>query len=253
MVKRIEFMGIPGSGKTTLSNLVQTELSVAGKEIHSFQNLFRISLEEENKRLGIPKYLRFVVINKLLRDSYIPLKTYNKHVIDFIVNNNEVWQSLINLTLSNEDIERRKFIIKDLMKVIARWGIITDNNKESKCIVMDEGFSHRIAAMSISKSKDNISSDLEKIFFCLGYPDLVVNLTCDVRDSVARMTKRKTGVPESFRMLSESDLEIKLNRMSEFSKYLIPLLEKGGTKVITVENKNMDAAKRVILKELSNI
>lgn len=248
MNNRIEFMGLPGSGKTTLYNMILNEAQSSNLVLGDYHHLFKQGLKNKYKRGSKKRYAEFLLANICLRGGYMPLVEYNEQITDFIINNHSTWKEFTNLIFMSEDTSRLNFLLRDNLIGIARWGIIEDYVDEKfDFILMDEGFSHRIVDMSIPTYNKNIEMNIENIFLAIGFPSIVVNITCDVEECISRMKKRYEGVPESYRMWSENEVKMKFLKKKEFIEYLIPILESFGCKVITVKNDNLETAKNKII------
>lgn len=250
MLNRIEFFGIPGAGKTTLCKLIYKELKKY-ENIELYNIAYKKCLRNENiKDFNVFRFLRFYIIDKLMKGNYIPYNKYSKEVIEFINSDNHFFTNMLKYINNNVTPTRRDFVLKYFLLDIYKWNIIVKNNHCKQTVLMDEGFVQRALNIYMNIQGKNIEDNLDSFFNMVSLPSVVVYVSCDVRDSLKRMSKRKRGIPEGFRNYSKKEFEDELKKMILFSEMLISYLSKKGVKVINVTNDNLNDAKTKILDSL---
>ncbi|MGG0716265.1 hypothetical protein ABE096_01520 [Robertmurraya massiliosenegalensis] len=251
MVKRLEFMGIPGSGKTTLCNLVYDELKKSQK-VELFKEQYKDSLKGQirNQGNGLIGYLRFVLLIKLLRGSYIPASTYGEEIIKYMVEHSNIYTNLLNTIVTTAVPERRNYILKYLLMDIYKWGVVKKDTSNQNLILMDEGFVHRVLNIYMYSENNNLDTILKEFFLTIEFPEVVVNVKCDIDNSINRMEKRKQGIPVGYRIYKRNEFRKVLVDMEEFNERLLSYLKKEGVKIIEVQNSNLSVAKNEIISAL---
>jgi len=250
MLERIEFIGIPGSGKSTLCNMVLAELR-KNDEVDLFNNVYKESISKHIKGqdIGLIRYIRFIYINKLFRGNYSSASLYGEIVTKYMLDNSSVYKSLLDSIVNTIEPERRQYILKYLLMDIYKWKIIRDNTNNDNLVLMDEGFVHR--ALNIFMHNDtNFELDLKLFLSTIDYPKVVVNVKCDIKEAINRMGKRKQGIPVGFKFYSETELIKELSLMEVASDKIMLMLKKEGIRVIQVENSNLEIAKKEVMEFL---
>lgn len=239
MVGRIEFLGIPGSGKTTLARAIRSKLK--NKEnVEHFSTCYKKSLMIELQRQNNFKVMISFILNKLLRQPYTTSTIYNEVLMHFMVENNVAFQSIYDLIIRSADKKRQERILKLLFENIYQWELIKRNSSTTRYVLMDESFAQRILTIEPNISMDEKNKSLiDEFLMGVGYPDIVISLQCDINDSIDRMNKRTRGVPKGFRRFNKFELANELNKLQEYTTDLCRLLESHGTKVIYLENSDL--------------
>lgn len=251
MTERIEFMGIPGSGKSTLCKKVFTELDVNCK-VDFFNNAYKKSIidQVEKQNIGFIKHIRFLIINKLLRGNYRPAALYSEVVTNYMVENGLVFTEMLTTIIDTIDPDRRPYVLKYLLNDIYKWEIIKGNNINNNLVLMDEGFVHRW--MNVYMNYDDIiASKLISFLSTIGFPSLVVNVKCDIKEAIKRMQNRKQGIPVGFKGYNRTELINRLSLMDEVGEIMVKILQNEGVTVITVNNTDFTKAKYEILEATS--
>lgn len=255
MVNRIEFMGIPGSGKTTLCNKVYNELRNQNKNISIFNGLYKESIKSyyRKQNTGFLRYTRFLIVNKLLRGNYIPASLYGEVLSQYIIENYSVYKTTLNSIIDKAPSERKLYLLKYLLMDLYKWEIIKENSEAFKTVLMDEGFSHRMLNIYMFNNKGNINSKIKNFFTTIGLPKVLIHVQHDINKSIDRMKIRKQGIPTSFRKYDRKELYNKLDIMNNFSEEVVMYLKNEGVKVIKVENNNLAYAMDLIIKSINTI
>ena len=197
----IEFIAVPGSGKTYLSDKLYTYLKkeMSNKGIVLFN---RADINEIKREKASTQRKNITRVNIIL--NYIK-------VIDIYL-----LRCIINLFLSPNYSYKVKFqLTMYLLDIFLNYKIIDDLKKEykNKCVfILDEGVLHASSICMKECTPENI-----KIFFkrlkgtkWIKNKQLFVFIDCDTDIIYNRLTKRPDGWPNNWKDLSDKKKEIEL-------------------------------------------
>lgn len=218
----IEFIGLPGSGKTTLHKeaikLLNDRVSISRKEI--------LNLNKE---------------------------TYLAELNEFIEMNRE----FVQLFLQKRDEHFTEKKEKDFLQEIFFFLFVHYNfcKKKEEIILFDEGFCHRVISLFFSYEKRGI--DREGISLYVDHiplPDLVFFVKTDKEKSYQRMLKRKKGFPKRLKNLKDSERKDVLKNSETVISFTIHRLKEKSLPITTINNNgSLHLAKEKLWQILKSI
>lgn len=239
MDKRIEFIGIPGSGKTTLSNQILDKLKMENIEVYSDQYLYKSSVKIYNKNKGLLRYIRFRIINALQKDRYDSISLYRKSTSSFLLENIEIINNLLHIIDETVPDRRKEFVLKYLLNDVYKLDVIRKYSTFNNLLLMDEGFVHRLLNIfmfsDIERNKKYINTFLQKV----GYPKVLIYITCSPEESLYRMKNRTTGIPTGFKNYEKEELLEILSQMNRSCEKVINTIEEN-VKTIKVDSSSIE-------------
>lgn len=254
----IEVIGIPGSGKSTISKYLESHLSnkiILQSGVQKFPSKFSRGLIYEifsfkkNARslcnLGIfnlNKYICSYCINSK-RLEYLPKMIvdwgnfYNYFLERIDSSNNEYKRSCEN-TFTNFLIDL--YIIEDF------------RNQYDFSIIQDAGIIFRSTYLINYFLKDEvrIEEKLNKYIESSPFlPDLILNLRLDPKKSYKRINSRKSPIPLNLKGLNNNSSILILEEIQFLITKLLEIALKKGIKVINIDS---DQPKVDLFKELNH-
>lgn len=141
MLSSIEFIGLPGAGKTTIANALRKELEARGFRVYSARELFRMKACEE-LGLGWPQRFQFRVEN-LSRNRLQGLtKALRKKLFTDFAKNNREYVELCHKLI--RDLPYQESVLRRwLEEEGAGWSLFEKMDDQKMIYLNDEGFLHR--------------------------------------------------------------------------------------------------------------
>lgn len=238
---KIELVGLPGSGKTTLSKKLYEYTNnssyllssksdfVTEKDFENFKNLFNV----DNK---IAKILKFIPpkLNKYVINYYKKKESVSSFAEMF-----SKWGSFIDYFIINIDKSPNlynKSCKEVFIDFILHYFIFHQNeNMKNKNLIIDSGIIFKSTYLSNYFNEDNKKISYKLTEYeknCPFLPDKIFYLKIDPQTSLKRITKRKNNFPIFLKNYSEEEMIKKLMDRSIVLENLIEIIKKKGVKVI---------------------
>lgn len=215
-IKSIEFIGLPGSGKTYFYNQLRRILFNNGIETCSFRDLY-LDLEEHHKvsKESIIKYLtryhfyRFIIRNKLYFLKVLKLICY----------------------LPGSSVATKLRILRFFIREGAACSFYKKFHSD-KIMISDEGFLHRVLTYGFSRalSTDTINSYLK---YC-PISDIIVVLTHSPKDVSTRREFKTEPFCEIFNIQTEIERKNEILMMDNNFRKLLLILEDKNVPIIEI-------------------
>ena len=246
-MKTIEFIALPGAGKSTIQKLLIKQL----QDTNNPQWLTANEAFYQAARKNIDIHLRLFL--KLTPPSFA-IKLIEK------INNRSQWQQEAQCTflakygkalavfLSSEayhfssNADRQKVILA-FLQVVSQQQCIQDHGFIDKNILYDEGLIQK-SIMFIpanGKGKDNWSDsgNINEYLKCIPKPDILIFIKTSVETSLKRMYSRPTGLTQRLKSQNKNEICTFLTQsMNHFENTVSRLQEENKTHIITIENNS---------------
>ena len=222
----IEFLGLPGSGKTTLCNNTAKYLESEGANILSHRNFYQILndyyLLDSKNSSKVKIYRRVYVYSWFLRFARSNLRYVSLCL--FSIFNMKVKYSL------------KVRFLRWLIKEGAAWQFFSKLNISHKIVINDEGFIHR----AISMGHNSMLSDqyIKKFFGVCPVSDVVIMIDVDWLELLSRRTVSSEPFALIFNVQDEKSREYLLSKMNINIKNMIRLFP-NSRKMIAIDG-NVD-------------
>ena len=223
----IEFTGLPGSGKTTLNDALQNNLT---------RKEYCIWTPGRNRRTSGLQYQ----VNKLHRSLTVTKKTAT--LVKAAINNIQIILSIPWIQVfSGLSFKYKKLIAKSFLVNLAESEFAKLASKGGCVALMDEGIVHRAYTLFVSLNKDINHKALERYALMVNLPDLLVFVKINVKQALQRIMAR--GVPLRMTDLSYSQSEHMLAQGELLLETLIQLIRQrrsDSCKIMEVDGKLID-------------
>lgn len=257
----IEFLGLPGTGKTHVYRRLSRELAALKLPFNSVEaRAFAVLLRSEHSALRarllalIPRKYIFPLLRQppstLAGRKFDAFQKFSTLHRDFSEAIFEAEGSRIS-PIRNGDI----YLLGMMMEIIWSHQMALDNPGYLKFLLRDEGFSQR--AISLygyhTDPLDHLERNARAYFSTMPLPDAVVVTTTSSLD-IAKARLEKRGYPYRMRMLTADGREKAFVRMGRIVEIGTEVLRQRGGRIVEIENDDagdIDRSLRAFVAELA--
>ena len=237
----VEFLGLPGAGKSTVERLLVRELkrsmTVYDENALTRKALFRHIRQRHRGRLKVGA---FIAGRLLLRNVYAVTK-YEVGAFNRFNLEHSALTGLIMEAASNDSVplSRKEKICKLWFKFTSAWQLAKESGPPRDMTIWSEGFAQRgLSAVSLCRP-ETANALLETYACTIPKPSCLVHVVASPENLTTRMNQRARGLPEPLRSMKDRE---RLAYINQLQMYLQHLLYKLGPNAhtITVENNSPD-------------
>lgn len=208
----VEFIGLPGSGKSSLLSALTKKSAKSAVPCHSLKT---VADKTHAKLIQMPGYLK----RKPGRGWFLGMLTFaHQHPDVFrILFENSISDSWINL---------------NVMELLGQYYFAQRAELGRQPILCDEGFLHRGAT---AFSEPDRYSDMETYLSHIPLCDAVIHIDLDIEQALARCKQRRKGLPKAYQALPEGEVIEIMTAVQEMHQLCIRHQEDAGVRVIKVD------------------
>lgn len=247
----VEFAGIPGCGKTTLSRIAAEGLRSKGFDAFTMIEAARIRASESTPGRLLRRFERSRLSRLALWWMFYVASSIRSIVF--------LWRYRTE-SMAMARTQSRRTVRPGLKAHIAWWYLqlggrrmYLDSSKSIDAVLYDDGFAHRSVALFSSPGESNLPLGLDEYLRTMPTPDVIVHIRADVDTCLQRVVDR--GVWRHSRMATSEDLAVYLEAASGILERALETMGGRGTTVIDVNNVNnsIDEASAMLIDRLSTI
>ncbi|SEP14727.1 hypothetical protein [Aquisalimonas asiatica] len=233
----VEFLGLPGAGKSTVEGLLVRELkrsmTVYDENALTRKALLRHIRQRERGRLKVGA---FIAGRLLLRNVYAVTK-YEVGAFNRFNLEHSALTSLIMEAASNDSVplSRKEKICKLWFKFTSAWQLAKESGPPRDMTIWSEGFAQRGLSAIGMCPPERAFRLLDDYARMLPAPSCVIHVTAPIETLTDRMTKRSRGVPEPLRSMSNAERSAYLSQLETYVELLFSQLD-PGTQRVTLDN-----------------
>lgn len=230
----LEFMGLPGSGKTTLFKhtvrMLKKKLKYSPESHRRSEQLVLSHFSENNRLLYrsvsfIPRRLRKKILDRLVFDECLSA---------FASENPELLATMSELFIPEGPQRTRR-----LFHLLSQIQLIRKSNSENMICAFDEGFFHTLFSLLSSSPNELSDEQLALIAKNIQPVDFVIVVNADIKQCIHRMKKRPEGIPAAILHITDDELIRKLNNERKLRNQILDQLKLTDTSVIEVDNSSV--------------
>ena len=189
-MKRVEFFGPMGAGKSTLHNKL-AKSNLLGKDSIAKNEVYRILLHQVNQH----SFFKYLFL-RIILDTPIKHRVFSNYDFHHYLKDNEAATRLIQFILKEVEIEksndkaktlvRLNFLLKDLADVV-----VLQKHSNKKLIVHDESLVQRGLSFALDKTLEKLESYFDNSIL----PDAVIYVRAPLETLKKRVQHRsKTNI-----------------------------------------------------------
>jgi len=208
----VEFLGLPGAGKTTVANKLKAQLKEKGFKVYSARSLFRHKVCDI-MNLSRPCRLQFK-LESLSRNrvQYLTKTLRNSLFSSFASKYSEYVRLCKNLIYSlNVENNYKRLLIRWLKEEGAGWELFNRICSDNVIYLNDEGFLHR--AISYFVDIDPLSVELLKYIELAPKSNFLFYVKTPPGVALERLKKRNDHVYWHFDKMYGNNIETKYNSL----------------------------------------
>lgn len=230
---RIEFIGVPGSGKTTISKKLIARLKKVDKK--QFLSVEEAFLEVSRKKIEkvyrvilniLPRRLALNISNKLLNRNLLQFDTQNKFLAE--------WGKSFEVFLKSSAFDKmpindREIVISSFMEIGSLYECISNGCLPGETVVfLEEGFIQK-SFMFISplNNEEAEKTSLFRYLNNIPLPDLILYVNSNLTSCYKRMLARPTGFTNRLRKLEKNEIMDFLKVSDNHFQYVVRCLKKN--------------------------
>ena len=234
-IARIEFLGAPGAGKSSLYAEVMDELRLAGVEVVGIDDAVYDALRAEIRdRLVGPmvrhtpsrvgrRYYRHLVARS--QDRVLALR-------GFFLEYPETVKAILDGIESRKEFDQRQDLALGwMLELLWKYQLAMAPRVTAECLVQDEGFANRAVSLFGYRFSADDEPNLRRYIASIPEPDLVIVVTADAETAASRNTGRVR-----FSHLTEAEAVEYTRDAIRCVEYTSRLLHERGVDVVEVKN-----------------
>lgn len=244
--RHVEFVGLPGSGKTTLVNHLASTPNIEGYQL-------RYGYKVAVTRILFPVFLnnagRYLPVEAVNLISHLSSVTHpSRHC-----QQNDAFlqtaQGLINAY--TEDNTRRKVVREWVQDSTIQFSTASELLDPSEVILCDEGFLQRAIATFCppNPAKEIAQNDIDSYVSAMPEPDIVIFLNVTDDTAITRMYARSSGPPDWI----NTDVTSRLEQVRNCIAVLKTVLQEKNINFKTFDNNGEMDKTYMTLTELMQV
>lgn len=242
---RVEFIGVPGSGKSTVrKKLIERFKSIDKKQYLSIEEAFLEVSKEQLETVYrvilniLPKKIALNVSNKLLNRNLMQFDAQNR----FLAKWGKSFEAfLASVEFGKMVTNERKLVISAFIEVGSLFECINGKLSEESIVFFEEGFVQKsFMFISPSNNEHTDKSNLYKYLDNIPLPDLVVYINTDLESCYARMLARPEGLTRRLNKVEKSGILNFLKMCDSHLQIITNWLNKNKNINLIEINNNQD-------------
>ncbi|MEZ4776432.1 MAG: hypothetical protein R3D00_24870 [Bacteroidia bacterium] len=249
-MKLIEFLGLPGSGKTTLVPFINTVMAEKGHVIFSRRDVRLLHVCGGYRKFQIAQKFPSIVKRALVKVFFQFNHTESFYTEKFIQKYPDLVAYVLKTSAKNGVNEKiRRNSIRWFLSLGAIYQLAEEIMPPDAYLLLDEGFCQKVLNLFVSVDKDPNLSKVKKYLEMIPLPDTVLFIQTDETIAFDRMKHR--GPIK--RLLDATDDELKsfLSRAKGSTDFVKIFLSDSTRLVILDNSEELFKGKEMISSKLS--
>ena len=243
MPQYIEFVGVPGSGKTTVYRRFLDLLKRQNERAYTLDEAAYHALRHAISNVSLKMLInvlpyrlgsRFISRFPRTPDDIFYVK-FHKFLLQHQELSTIVHRYQIKSSENTQDLGLLVFLW--LFELFSRYQLVTDELHDDSFVLVDEGFSQRVMTLFAYDCQGNVQSikkNIEAYIDSIPLPDRVVLL--DTSPEVVEERMRKRGYPLRMRMMTDSERTALLEHATFCMETAVHRLQQKHVEIAHLDN-----------------
>lgn len=253
-MKFIEFIGLPGSGKSTILPIVKSHLQKLGFEVFDQKNIILGSESFPFNKRPFKKLLSLLPtkLNKeILKGLNNNLRVKEQYQLKYMLNNLEIFNYIINYTISRPIPDNHKsLVIKWFLKTVGTYQIARESLNSNSVLILDEGFVHRALTLFVFIEEKKINfEEIEKYLEKIPKAHTLIKVEADTVLCKKRLIDRR--LPCKLEDYTDDEIWKYLLKAKSVIDFVQNFLTKRDTNIVALNNSSEEFIEKSIKLQLS--
>lgn len=238
-MRRIEVLGIQGSGKSTILKILREEMLLSNMSAYNKDDLMALYYLNKYSMKSLMYLPFFSFIPKTISRLLFLFRSVHKRMqVDFIKKNQSLIIYLLSKLSINNEINIRDKVFDQVLMTYGNYELADKLLSSSDYLLLDEGLSYRPVSLFVSENFSMSNEQLNEYFSKIKSPSLVIYIKPEINSSLDRMMIR--GFPQRIESkpveLQRAYLMNVKNSLDKIVNYYVG----NGVRVHTISNNDGD-------------
>jgi thymidylate kinase len=238
-MRSVEFLGIPGSGKTTLASGVHSRLVASNTSAFTLAGAVSLGMRRGvGDRLIDPvmTHLPDRLLDRYSESGFIRSNALLVSLIDFMAAYPRAVSAFLEGQARRSDFELSSdLVIRWFLQLVARYQLAASAMSRDDLLLLDEGFAQRAITGFAHRFSEADYDDLSSYLIASPRPDLLIHLAVGTDLAAERLAGR--GEPEATKRLwgTDTDPARFLADTARCADYVVEAARSAGWEVLEVD------------------
>jgi thymidylate kinase len=238
-MRSVEFLGIPGSGKTTLASSVHSDIGASGTRAFTLAGAVSLGMKKGvGDRLIDPvmTHLPDRLLDRYSESGFIRSNALLVSLIDFMAAYPRAVSAFLEGQARRSDFELSSdLVIRWFLQLVARYQLAASAMSRDDLLLLDEGFAQRAITGFAHRFSEADHNDLSSYLAASPRPDLLIHLAVGTDLAAERLAGR--GEPEATKRLwgTDTDPARFLADTARCADYVVEAARSAGWEVLEVD------------------
>ena len=252
-MRLIEITGIPGSGKSTITPIINKFLKTEGFKVYDKYILILSCDEFPLNRSLSTMFIRLfpaAVRDKILALSYRILDNKRIYMAHYLLENWKFYETTMNNILKSPiPLYQKNWLVLWWFNLISTYQMAMESLGENSILILDEGFYHKVINFFVHLGHDLEYLKIEAYVKCIPPIDILIQVETSIEKCLERLTKR--ALPRVIRGSTTSEVRNYLVNTKKAIEYSNDIISANGTKIIKIDNSISPLSPKNIITQLS--
>lgn len=232
-MRLVEFIGIPGSGKSTYQPFVKSYLRKRGQEAFDKRDLRVLHACGNSFLYEVIRSLPSGLSSALLKLSTNKDKLRKSYANQF----SDRYSGLVNFVeglLESNSNSEHKLAVKWFQNAAYRYELGTQMLNGGAYLLMDEGFMHKVLTLFVAPNQPLSEGDIQTYLNLAPRPEMLLHIQTDLNIATDRMLKR--GRTDRLANLNDQAIIDYMEKCQQATQIVLSFCQKTQVPVFEIDN-----------------